>query len=252
MRSGVMAVPRDHRLFRLLPGSTPVHRLWAGTKLLALAAVCLVLSVRPTWQAEAVVGALLLVAFAVARVPRRALPAPGPAAWLVVAVLVALSLTADGLLVVLRFALLTALVVGAAALVGWTTSPGELAPALAQLGAPLRRLRLPVAEWCATIALGVRSLPLIADEVQTLRAAGRLRPAPRAESWRARLRRPVDLLVTAVVVSTLRADELGDAMAARGGPGYAGAATTEKARIAGRDVAALVLVGVTVVLAAAA
>jgi energy-coupling factor transport system permease protein len=207
----------DHRLFRLIPAETPLHRLPAAAKLVALASVCLVLALRPTWEAEAVVGALLLVAFAVARIPLGALPRPGRKVWLVGALVVAFGLAAGGLLEMVRFLVLTLLVLGSAALVGWTTSPADLALALARLGAPFRRLGLPVHEWCTTVALSVRSLPLIADEVRVVRAAGQLRPAPAsAKSWRARLRRPTDQLVTAVVVSTRRAAELGDAMAARG------------------------------------
>ena len=59
----------------------------------------------------------------------------------------------------------------AAALMSWTTPLAEVAPALARLGTPLRWLRLPIDEWAATVALSIRCLPLLIEEVRTLAAA---------------------------------------------------------------------------------
>ena len=66
----------------------------------------------------------------------------------------------------------------AAALVGWTTPLGEIAPAVSRLLGPLRWIRVPVDEAAVAVALCVRSLPLLVDEMRTLVAARRLRPAP--------------------------------------------------------------------------
>ena len=67
------------------------------------------------------------------------------------------------------------MLVVSAALVGWTTQLGAVAPALARLARPLRVLRLPVDEWIVAIALALRCLPLLIDEMRTLAAARRLR-----------------------------------------------------------------------------
>ena len=63
-----MARPRDTelRMLRYLPGDTPVHRMWAGTKILCVAAASLALSLRPTWRALGIVGALVIVALVAA------------------------------------------------------------------------------------------------------------------------------------------------------------------------------------------
>src|SRR5262249_39122056 len=102
---------------------------------------------------------------------------------------------------------------------GWTTPFGEIAPALRRLGSPLRRLRVPVDEWATTAALALRCLPLLLDEIRTILAARRLRARP--HDGRHPVRRGVaevfGLIHTALVVSTRRAREMGDAIDARGG-----------------------------------
>ena len=62
------------RLLRYLPGDSIVHRLWAGTKILAVAGVSLALSLRPTWRALGIVGAVVVVTIAAAPIPRTAVP----------------------------------------------------------------------------------------------------------------------------------------------------------------------------------
>ena len=108
-----------------------------------------------------------------------------------------------------------------AALVGWTTPLGAVAPALARLGRPLRVLRLPVDEWIVAIALALRCLPLLIDEMRTLAAARRLRHHDADEMRRARgsVVELHDLVSTAIIVSLRRARDLADAITARGGIG---------------------------------
>ncbi len=71
--------------------------------------------------------------------------------------------------------MLAVVLVTSGALIGWTTPLGEVAPALSRLGRPLRWLRLPVDEWVIAIALAIRCLPLLIDEIRILGAARRLR-----------------------------------------------------------------------------
>src|SRR5262249_22236567 len=142
-----------------------------------------------------------------------------------------------------RFVLVgVALLVGAA-LVGWTTPLGEIAPAVSRLLAPLRLVRVPVDEWAVAVALSVRSLPLLVDEMRTLVAARRLRPPPPRPGhttvgrW---LEELVDLLVAALAVAMRRAGELAEAITARGGTGLVAARTV---RPRGVDALALLVVG---------
>jgi energy-coupling factor transport system permease protein len=128
-----------------------------------------------------------------------------------------------GLLNFLRVTTLSFVLLGLGAMVSWTTNVAEIAPAVATLGRPLRWLRVPIDEWAATIALALRAFPMLIDEFRVLYAARRLRPKRVADTRRARRRRRalevVDLLTAALTVTLRRADEMGDAITARGGIG---------------------------------
>ena len=82
-------------------------------------------------------------------------------------------------------------------------------------------LRLPIDEWIVAIALALRCLPLLIDEMRTLAAARRLRY--RNPDQQKQLRGAVieihDLVSTAIIVSLRRAHDLADAITARGGIG---------------------------------
>jgi energy-coupling factor transport system permease protein len=92
----------------------------------------------------------------------------------------------------------------------------------------LRVLRIPIDDWAVAIALALRAFPMLIDEFGTLYAARRLRPKQHLASRRARRRQwlleIVDLLAAAVTVALRRADEMGDAITARGGAGQISAA----------------------------
>ncbi len=184
---------REHRparitLLREIKVDSPVHRLWAGTKLIAVAGLERDPLLLPVVGIDRLMVALLLATAALARVPKGAWPRPPKWFWIALLAGAALAslaghsphLTVDG--VVLGFGGLDAywrfVAVGfalllAAALVGWTTPLGEIAPAVSRLLAPLRLVRVPVDEWAVAVALCVRSLPLLVDELRTLVAARR-------------------------------------------------------------------------------
>lgn len=225
--------PAELHVLRLVPGETPVHRLWAGTKLLAVMALSVVLTVNPVWPALAVVGAVLVGGIALARIPRGA--TPRFPRWLWIALLIGWMLAfistrkplwhVGGIALSwgageewLRLTTLGAMILGLAWLLSWTTPLSEIAPALAKLGAPLRWIRVPVDELAVSVALGTRCLPLLIDEVRTLLAARRLRHRPgQRSSWRSRLQEPHLVLSAALLVALRRAMELARAIEARGG-----------------------------------
>ena len=239
---------RDTELtfLRLVPRDTPVHRLWAGTKILVAAELALMVSISPTWAMIGVAAGVVLLELLVARIPLGAFPRlPN---WFFGALLIAallnlwsstkpiahvagVAVSLGGLEEWARFTALAVVLGVSGALIGWTTPLGEVAPALARLGAPLRRLRLPVDEWVIAIALAIRCLPLLIEEIRLLAAARRLRAheehdrdRPRAVVRRA-LIETNDLLATAIVVSIRRARDLAEAIEARGGLGAGSGAT---------------------------
>jgi energy-coupling factor transporter transmembrane protein EcfT len=78
------------------------------------------------------------------------------------------------------------------------------------------------------VALALRTFPMLIDEFRVLYAARRLRPKQISRTSRARLRRlaadVTDLIVAVITVTLRRADEMGDAITARGGTGQISAA----------------------------
>ena len=225
-------------LLRPVPGRSVIHELWAGTKLLVVALVGVLMTLYPGWLPIALVGGLVLVTAWIARIPAGVLPTVPR--WLY-GLLFLGALTASfaggtphvtigsvdiwlgGLLNFLHVTVLSIVLLGLGGLVSWTTNVAEVAPAVAKLGRPLRVLRLPIDDWAVALALGLRAFPMLIDEFRVLFAARKLRPRESADSGRDRLRRfnveIIDLLAAAVTVALRRSDEMGDAITARGGAG---------------------------------
>ncbi len=249
---------RELHLFRVVPGDSVVHRLWAGTKLVSLLAVAAALSIQPGWPSIAIAAALLIGGAAAAHIPRGA--APRLPRWFWAGMLIGglLALQAGGTPYLhlggarvgtgalgewARAVSLAAVLLLSAALVSWTTPLAAVAPALRRLLAPLGRLGLPVAEWTTSVALAIRCLPLLVDETRTLAAVRRLREPYRPRGRRRLVHEALDLLTAELVVALRRAEELAAAIDARGG---LGAIADGPARPGRRDVVALAVVAVVV------
>lgn len=247
-------------LLRPVPGDTVIHRLWAGTKLITVLALALLLMFYPGWLPIALVTVLVTAAVVLARIPRGALPSIPGWLWLILLLggvtaafaggtpivsLGGLELELGGLLKFLRVTAVSIVLLGLGALVSWTTNVAEIAPAVSSLGRPLRWLRLPIDDWAVTLALALRAFPMLIDEFRVLYAARRLRPRLRPETRRERrtqwISELIDLLAAAVTVSLRRADEMGDAITARGGAGQIAAAP---ARPAPADYVVLLIIAV--------
>jgi len=252
-------------VLRPVPGSSVVHDLWAGTKLLAVLGISILLTLYPGWIAIGLVAALVLTAARLAHIPRGVLPNVPHWLWILLMLggfsaafaggspivqLAGVPIGLGGLLNFLRITTLSFVLLGLGAMVSWTTNVAEIAPAVATLGRPLRWLRIPVDEWAATIALALRAFPMLIEEFRVLYAARRLRPKRVADSRRARRRRvareAVDLITAALTVTLRRADEMGDAITARGGIGQISADPSRPKR------ADWIAIAITVVVCAAA
>lgn len=241
--------PRPFVLLRPVPRRSAVHDLWAGTKLIAVFGISVFLTLYPGWVAIGLMAALLLAGAWVARIPRGALPSAPR--WLPILLVIvgitatlagggpqihvgAVSLGIGGLLGFLRITALSIVLLGLGALVSWTTNVAEIAPAVATLGRRLRPLRIPVDDWSVALALALRTFPMLIDEFRVLYAARRLRPKQTPPTRGARLRRlaadVIDLIVAVITVTLRRADEMGDAITARGGTGQISAAPSRPKR----------------------
>lgn len=237
-------------LLRPVPGRSVIHELWAGTKLLVVAGIGVLLTFYPGWVPIGAVAALVLTAMWLAKIPRGALPSI-PRWLLIVFVLAGVGPTLfgggspfvdlgsaeiglGGLLSFLRITAVAIVLLGLGAMVSWTTNVAEIAPAVATLGRPLRALRIPIDDWAVALALALRAFPMLIDEFRVLFAARRLRPKEVPKTRRARRRRwaleIIDLLAAAITVALRRADEMGDAITARGGAGQISATPSRPRR----------------------
>ena len=247
-----MSASRQRRpvvLLRPIPGTSVIHELWAGTKLIVVLAISVLLVFYPGWMMIGLMAALVGAAAWLAHIPRGALPSIPWWIWMLLlfgAVTAALGggepvlhlwswdFEAGGLLKFLRFTALAIVLLAVGAMVSWTTNVADVAPAIATLGRPLRLLRVPVDDWAVVLALALRAFPMLIDEFRLLYAARRLRPRPLQADGRAKRRRwlteMVDLLAAGITVALRRADEMGDAITARGGTGQIAAAPSRPRR----------------------
>ncbi|MGV8071270.1 CbiQ family ECF transporter T component, partial [Mycobacterium kansasii] len=63
---------------------SPIHALWAGTKLLAVLAISVLLTITPSWPAIGLVALLILVTAGLAGISPRCIPSVPRWVWLLV------------------------------------------------------------------------------------------------------------------------------------------------------------------------
>ena len=222
----------DIHVVRFVLGTSPLHRMWAGTKLVALGLLSIGLLLWPSWKSIGIVGALVLIAFLVARLPRGISPR---LPWWLGGFLLAgaalalvsggqpdvhfgsLKVGLGGLGNFMRFSMVGVDVLSSAALLGWTTPLADLSPALGRLLGPLRHLRVPVDELVGAIALSIRCLPLLLEEARVLRAARRARRPASSRSFRELGDESVEVVFGALANAIRRAREIAEAIESRGG-----------------------------------
>jgi energy-coupling factor transport system permease protein len=214
------------------PGRSPVHRIDPRVKVVAVAILAVALFVRDSFAALTVFAALAVVGLAVSRVPLvwvwRSLR---PLLWLIVLtfVLQAFFGPGDSLFhygflhvsragtvqaVYLSLRLIVLVVIGS--LLTFTTPAIALTDALAWLGRPLRRVRVPTEELALMTTIALRFIPTLVQEADTIMRAQRARGADFSHGGPVtRVRALLPVLVPLFIVSFRRADDLALAMEAR-------------------------------------
>ncbi|MFJ4656737.1 energy-coupling factor transporter transmembrane component T family protein [Nocardia sp. NPDC088792] len=241
-------------VLREVPVASPVHRLWAGTKMISAFAISVLLMFQPSWWLLGFSVAFLVAVWILAKLPLGTLPRFPWWLWAGIAIGGAINVPVGGAAVLryVQVVLFGFVLLGASFLIAWTTPLGEVAPALAKLGAPLKKIgwtrhgvrhSIPVDEWAVVVALMLRGLPLLLEEMRVLRAARKLRPKD-SLLHRASENPLVDILTASMAVSSRRAGELGEAITTRGGTGELTARPSSPGR---RDVIALALVALVCV-----
>ena len=228
-----MAFLQDIALGRYIALDSPIHRLDPRTKLGAVFALTLAAFASPNALALLLLGAFLLVATALARVPSRLLLRQLKTfAWLFLftfglhalltpgrAVLpLPFSdhvLTAEGLHLGAFFTARLAAAIIAATLLTLTTAPTEITSGLERLFNPLRRFGFPADDMALMISIALRFIPVLLDEAERLRKAQLARGADFSGSFLRRIKNLVPLLVPLLVAACGRADRLALAMESR-------------------------------------
>jgi biotin transport system permease protein len=195
------------------PGTGPLHRMPAGPKLLLVIAAVLAVSLLPSsWAAAAVAAAVPVVAYALAglgdgRLGMRELAHQVLAVrWVIVITLAGQLLFLGPEPAVANTARVTSAVVLAALLV-LTTRVTDLLDAVERGLRPLAVLRVDPARAALLLTVTLSTVPVLAGLARDVRDAQRARGA------RAGIRA---FAVPFLVVAFKHADELGDALTARG------------------------------------
>jgi biotin transport system permease protein len=195
-----------------IPRASPVHRLPAGWKLLALAGLAVLLFAVPTLPvAAATLAGVVLLGTVVARLPVALLArqARAVAVW-VVAIVVVHALATDWLTGVGTALRLLTLVL-AAAVVTATTRVTAMVAVVERVCAPLRWVGVRPARVGLVLAMALRFIPLVAER------ADRIREAQAARGGRVRGLRAVTTTVVPLLVHVLQlATTVSEALDARG------------------------------------
>jgi energy-coupling factor transporter transmembrane protein EcfT len=223
-----------YKLGQYLPGDTIIHRLDPRIKILSVVALSFLIF-RGTWPDAAAISFFLAILMVTASLRRtQIVEALRPLALFVMLIFFlhalfpegtssspALSLrvnvTTEG---VLRGALVSwqfICLVLCAAVLTVTTSPAELVEGMERLLRPLERLRIPTHQLAMMVSLALRFMPVFLEELDRIKTAQLARGSDfRSGSIIRRARAGASLAVPLIVGAFRRADELADAMEARG------------------------------------
>ena len=190
-----------------VPGRSPVHRLPAGAKLLILAAGSAVLFVVPGIPVHAAELLTVLALFRIARLPwREVFDQLRPALVFLVPIFLFHAFITDwvlGLETVLRILVLLLLAV----IVTLTTQLSDMIEVLEKTMRPLRFVGVNPSKVGMMLSMVIRLIPLM------MREAGEILEAQRARGLD---RNAIALLVPLLIKALKMADDLSDAMDARG------------------------------------
>ena len=189
-------------------GTSPVHRMPTGIKLISFIGMSLVIAavVTDLWQ---VVAALTFVmtAYALAGLDARVLTRQVLAVrWVIVFMLVPQLLFLPALVAASNTARV-ALIIVLAALFTITTRVPDLLDAVERALVPLRRFGVRPEGVALALALTITSIPVLAGFASTIRDAQRARGIPAHR---------VSFAVPLLIMSLKHADDLADAVSARG------------------------------------
>jgi energy-coupling factor transport system permease protein len=224
-------------LFRYLPGNSPIHNLWAGTKIIGLVLISISLSLVAGWWPFLVCALFIALVFLLSKLPLAVLKLL-PGRILLLAVLLDLGfsflaggrpaiqigklhLMIGGFLNASEFIVASAEILLLIGLVSWTTSLAEIISSFSKIAGAFRK-KSAFVEYLNTFALMIRAIPIVIEDLRVMVAALKLNGFSRGSIRDASSVREVfagiyDFIHVALVTTLRRAQEIGVAMVARGG-----------------------------------
>ena len=196
---------------------TPVHRLRPGAKIACVLLGGTAVFVFAGWISVALLAVIALALYALARIPPRlALAQIRPALLVLLAIFALHAIFGEwllGVFVVARFVVLIML----AALVTLTTRVSDMVAALESGLGPMRHIGIDPSRVALAVAMAIRFIPVIATEAAAIREAQAARGLHRSF---------VAILVPLIIRSLRMADNVAEALDARGfeGKGHGRAA----------------------------
>jgi biotin transport system permease protein len=189
-----------------VPGSSPLHRLGAGVKLMLLAASVIVVAMLPEWWMAAIALGVAVALFAVAGIPWRvAVRQLVPVLW-ILAIAAPLNAVFSGWESALAMSMRVSAFVALAAVVTLTTRVSAMLDAMQRALRPLGD-RVDADRIGLVLAMTVRAVPLMVEIVRAVLEARRARGAEGS----------IRAIAVPVVVRALQtADGMGEALIARG------------------------------------
>lgn len=189
-----------------VPGSSPLHRLGAGVKLVLLAASVIVVAMLPEWWMAAIALGVAVALFAVAGIPWRvAVRQLVPVLW-ILAIAAPLNALFSGWESALAMSMRVSAFVALAAVVTLTTRVSAMLDAMQRALRPLGD-RVDADRIGLVLAMTVRAVPLMVEIVRAVLEARRARGAEGS----------IRAIAVPVVVRALQtADGMGEALIARG------------------------------------
>ncbi|HEX2808085.1 MAG TPA: energy-coupling factor transporter transmembrane component T [Kineosporiaceae bacterium] len=190
-----------------VPGTSMVHRARPGVKLALLAAALVVLAALRSPLTVVIAVAVVLAVAGWARIGLRALAAQVRPVLAFAVIAGGLQLWSDGPVAGATVGVALIVAVAAAALVTLTTPTQDLLDAVVAAVRPFARLGIDPDRVGLTLALAIRSVPVVAQLARDVQEARMARGAGRS----------IRAFAVPLVIRTVRhADRLGEALAARG------------------------------------
>ena len=254
---------KDITLGQYFPGDTVVHRLDPRTKIVLLTVYIVALFQATGWLGYALVTGAAGLCMALSHISFSNIFKGLKPMLFIIVLTAALNIfyttgtpivegwiiTWEGLDRAVKMILRITLLIAGTFLLTYTTSPMALTDGLELLLNPLKKLRVPVHEMTIMMSMALRFIPTLIEETDKIMSAQKARGADfETGSLLQRAKALLPILVPLFVSAFRRADELAVAMESRCYHGGEGRTRMKKLQMEKRDIAALVLGGLFLVL----